>query len=304
MGIRPLHPLSLNALRFFEATARHLSFTKAAEELHVTQAAVSRQVRELEATLDRQLFVRLHRRVALTAVGRQLADELGRSFGAIERVVTAIRNDKRQKIRLSVEPAFAARWLMPRVSRFLAQNAELDLEIESTDALSQLGRDADIAIRYIDAVRSGKQRAGVALARISCFPVMSPALKKKTGALRKPGDLARCLLLHEDDGRYWHNWFAAAGATVSDSPRRVRLNDVALVLQAAVDGQGVALGDDLLASDDLCAGKLIKPFDVEIPYGTYWLLQDRSARTAAAQKLFHNWLSIELSATVPAVRLA
>lgn len=285
---------SLNTLRVFEATARHLSFTRAAVELHVTQAAVSRHIRQLEAALGKPLFVRLHRSVDLTADGRRLAEDLAHSFAAIARSLDTIRGETRHTIRISVETAFAARWLLPRMPRFLAAHRDIDVDIESTESMREVGREADMAIRFLEGPKPRARNVSL-LTRITTYPVVSPTLTRRGKPLRQPGDLLQYPLLHEDEGRYWHRWFQAAGAQSIKAPRRMKLNDVALVLQAAVEGQGVALGDDLLAGDDLRARRLLKPFEIELPCGAYWLLRSPGASTSSAQRAFEEWLRAELS---------
>lgn len=286
---------SLNTLRVFEATARLLSFTRAAIELHVTQAAVSRQIRQLESALGKPLFIRLHRRIELTASGRRLAEDLARSFDMIAQSLDAVRGEARQTIRLSVEPAFAARWLLPRVPRFLAAHRDVDVEIDSTETLREIGREADMAIRYLEGSHRRADRKGSLLCAVETFPVLAPKLKRSGKPLRQPADLLQYPLLHEDDGRAWQRWFQAAGAQPNKAPRRMRLNDVALVLQAAAEGQGVALGDDLLAGDDLRAGRLLKPFEIEMPCGSYWLIRSQAASSSSAQRALDDWLRGELA---------
>src|SRR5580700_3555703 len=151
---------SLLALRAFEAAARRLSFTNAAHELHVSQAAVSRHVRVLESDLGRPLFRRLHRQVELTAPGKRLASALAVGFSQIWRAVEAVRNTPAQRLRISVEPAFAARWLVPRFGRFTAAHPEIEVDLESSDELRTVGRDTDIAVRYLpSSSRKPKGRA-------------------------------------------------------------------------------------------------------------------------------------------------
>jgi LysR family glycine cleavage system transcriptional activator len=287
---------SLTSLRVFEAAARNSSFTRAATELHVTQAAVSRQVRQLEQQLDKTLFVRLHRRVELTQAGRALADELARTFASIARCVDEIRGRRRQSLRLSVEPGFAARWLMPRLSRFWSAHSDIDLEVESSAELREIGRDTDLAIRHIDGASRGLGSGAILLASVACYPVIAPALLGKSGAVCRAPDLARFQFLHEDDGRAWQRWLDAAGAGDLAASRRVRLSDVALVMQAAIDGHGVALGDDLLAGDDIRGGRLVKLFPTEIRSGAYWLVGVPSGRRSAAERTFADWLRAELTA--------
>lgn len=284
---------SLHTLHVFETTARRLSFTRAATELHLTQAAVSRQIRQLEEALDQPLFVRLHRRVELTPVGERLAADLSHSFMQIARSVAQARGETRERLRLSVEPAFAARWLLPRLPRFVASEPQIDVEVDSTEIMRELGSETDMAIRYIEGPRRSPQRSAVLLAEISMYPVLAPSLLRSGQALRSPEDLLQFPLLHEDEDRSWQSWFRAAGLPGISIPRRMRFNDVALVLQAAVNGHGIALGDDLLAADDLKAGKLIKPFQESAPCGTYWLLGASSR--SRARRVFRDWLSEQLT---------
>ena len=287
---------SLHALHVFETVARRLSFTRAAVELHLTQAAVSRQVRQLEEALNKPLFVRLHRRVELTPTGERLAADLAQSFTQIARSVAHARGESRERLRLSVEPAFAARWLLPRLPRFVAGEPQIDVEVESTEDLRELGSEADLAIRYVEGSRQRPQRGAVLLAELTMFPVLAPSLLRPGQELRTPQDLIQYLLLHEDAGRSWQIWFRAAGLDGIAIPRRMRFNDVALVLQAATNGHGVALGDGLLAADDLKAGRLLRPFAVSAPCGTYWLLGVSSR--SRAQRAFRDWLQEQLALRV------
>lgn len=287
---------SLHALRVFETTARRLSFTRAAVELHLTQAAVSRQVRQLEEALGKPLFVRLHRRVELTPAGERLAADLSQSFLQIARSVAEARGETRERLRLSVEPAFAARWLLLRLPRFVASEPQIDVEVDSTEVMREMGSETDLAIRYIEGSRQRPQRSAVLLADISMFPVFAPSMLRPGQSLRTPQDLLQYPLLHEDEDRSWLAWFRAAGLSELSIPRRLRFNDVALVLQAAVSGHGVALGDDLLAADDLKAGRLLRPFDVTARCGTYWLLGVSSR--SRARRVFRDWLVEQLDTAI------
>ena len=293
---KSLRSPSLNALRVFEASARHLSFTRAASELHVTQAAVSRHIRQLESELGKPLFVRLHRSVELTPAGRRLAEDLAVSFDAIARSIDVIRNDGSQTIKVSVETAFAARWLLPRLPRFLGAHPDIDVEIDSSEVLREVGRETDMAIRYLDGVRRDASDGETLLKEVTVFPVLAPSLSDKGAPLRQADDLLQYPLLHEDDGRYWQRWFEVAGARMIDAPHRMRCNDVALVLQAAGEGQGVALADELLAGDDLRKGRLLKPFDIGLRCGAYWLVVNNLTRTSVVQRAFGDWLHRELVA--------
>lgn len=284
---------SLHTLHVFETTARRLSFTRAAAELHLTQAAVSRQIRQLEEALDQPLFIRMHRRVELTPVGERLAADLSHSFMQIARSVAQARGETRERLRLSVEPAFAARWLLPRLPRFVASEPQIDVEVDSTEIMRELGSETDMAIRYIEGPRRSPQRSAILVEEVAMFPVLAPSLLRPGQNLRTPEDLLQFPLLHEDEDRSWQAWFRAAGMPGISIPRRMRFNDVALVLQAAANGHGIALGDDLLAGDDLKAGRLIKPFQVTAPCGTYWLLGGSSR--SRARRVFRDWLAEQLA---------
>ena len=273
-----------------------MSFTLAAVELHLTQAAVSRQIRQLEEAVGLPLFVRLHRRVELTPAGERLAADLSHSFTQIARSVAQVRGETRDRLRLSVEPAFAARWLLPRLPRFVAGEPQIDVEVESTEILRELGSETDLAIRYLQGSRQRPLRSAALLADISMFPVLAPSLLRPGQELQAPRDLLQYPLLHEDDGSLWQAWFRAAGLDDIAIPHRMRFNDVALVLQAAVNGHGIALGDELLAADDLKAGRLLEPFKVRARCGTYWLLGVSSR--SRAQRVFRHWLQEQLALCV------
>jgi LysR family transcriptional regulator, glycine cleavage system transcriptional activator len=229
---------SLHTLHVFETTARRLSFTRAAAELHLTQAAVSRQIRQLEEALEQPLFIRMHRRVELTPVGERLAADLSHSFMQIARSVAQARGETRERLRLSVEPAFAARWLLPRLPRFVASEPQIDVEVDSTEIMRELGSETDMAIRYIEGPRRSPQRSAILVEEVAMFPVLAPSLLRPGQSLRTPEDLLQFPLLHEDEDRSWQAWFRAAGLPGISIPRRMRFNDVALVLQAAANGHG------------------------------------------------------------------
>jgi len=287
---------SLNALRTFECAARLLSFTAAATQLHVSQAAVSRQVRALEGALGRPLFQRLHRRVELNAAGRALASELARAFDAIDRAVVNAGAGGARVLKISVEPAFAARWLAPRLPGFVSAHEDIELEIDSSPLLRELGGEADVAIRYLEQGRRQRGRHAEKLVAVHGFPVIAPSLLRRCGPLKSPKSLLQLTLLREDDGHYWREWFVAAGVGPVAIRRHLGLSDQALVLQAAIDGQGVALGDELMAGEDLRSGRLVRLFDAEARYGAYWLLRSPGRNGRAAQRTFCDWLRRELRA--------
>jgi LysR family glycine cleavage system transcriptional activator len=280
----------LNALRVFEVAARHLSFTRAAGELHVTQAAVSQQVKGLEAELGCALFRRAGRVLLLTDDGQELAlavrEGLGRLAAGVERVR---RRESAGPLTVTMMPSFAAKWLVPRLGQFLALHPEIELKVHTSNAVVDLRRgEADVAIRHGNGNYPGL--AVSLLATEEVFPVCSPRLLEGPRALRTPADLRRHVLLR-DQGVDWAPWLVAAGVEGADAARGPVFLDSHLALQAAIDGQGVALGRTLIVADDLAAGRLVRPFAVAAPFPhAYWFVcTPELARTPKVQA-FRAWL--------------
>lgn len=285
---RRLPPLT--ALRAFEAAGRHLSFTQAAAELHVTQAAISRQVRELEDWLKLPLFDRLHRQVALTEKGALLATALTRNLDSLAAVVRDLQTLDGEVVRLSVEPSLAACWLVPRLDRFHAAHPGIALSLDSSHALVRVGDDADLALRWSPDRSSWPGTQALLLAEALAFPVIAPGRLAAGPPVHRPVDLLGHTLLHEDSRDFWGRWFAEAGLTELAVPRGPVFNDLALAIDAAVRGQGVALADGPLVADDLAAGRLIRPFAIEIRLGAYWLLRPDGPLRPAVQVTM-DWIS-------------
>lgn len=287
--------LPLNALRVFEVAGRHESFTAAARELGVSQVAISRQVRQLEDDIGKRLFVRVHRGVVLTEAGRSLVQRLTHAIGEIEQAVAAARHERLRILRVSVEPAFAACWLASRVESFLKQYVDVDLQIESSVAIRKVGVDVDLAVRYLEGRQRRPQKSVQHLIDVIGFPVISPSLLKKRGPVILPGQLLSLPLLHEDDGSYWRQWFAAAGLGEVKLRRQLQMDDQAVLLRAAVNGQGVAIANELIAADEIAGGRLIKLFSIEVPYGAYWIVHSPSGRRTSTERRFDTWLRQALS---------
>jgi LysR family transcriptional regulator, glycine cleavage system transcriptional activator len=283
---------SLLALRAFEAASRRMSFTEAARELHVSQAAVSRHVRALEQDLGRPLFRRLHRRVELTVPGRRLAGELAMGFAQIHHAVKSVRGMQAHRLRIAVEPAFAARWLVPRLGVFSAAYPDVELELEASDELRVLGRDTDIAIRWLCVGARRPRGRSSKLTRLDCFPV---ALRNRaaTGRKRVDNEVVGLRLLHDDDGTSWRNWFAAAGLAGYEKAKHLHFNDSSLVLTAALRGQGVALSAPIHIGSDLKTGRLVRLGQTTISIGDYWLLEAADRAGAKARAAFVEWLRDE-----------
>ena len=285
---------SLNALRAFEAAARHGSLSRAAAELHVTHSAVSHQIRALEAEIGVTLFRRIGRGVEANAVGRQLELALGDAFARIGQAVQRARQDDRAGIlSVSVEPSFAARWLVLRLARFRATYPEIDVRLSATSILADFGPgDVDVAIRHGRGGWSGLHVERLMGAR--AYPVCSPALLAAGPPLARPADLRHHTLLHEESDRYWREWLAAAGADEADASRGPRFDDGYLTLAAAEAGQGVALTDDALASGALADGRLVRLFDVQLATDQgYWLVCPPGSIDRPKIAAFRAWLLTE-----------
>lgn len=237
---------SAHNLVAFEAAARHLSFSRAAEELSVTQPAVSQSVRRLEEVLGARLFLRLHRSLALTDAGRRLAEELGDAFDRIQSVARQIGREAAQgHVTMLVSTAFATWWLVPRLSAFHRLHPDIDLRLETVDRDIDIARQATtLAVRRGDGAWPSYAAALIAPERLTA--VASPDLLQRYGMPETPADLAALPKIHLDEPHRfrpgWPDFLAAAGLSWTDRGDGLRLNDYALVMQAAQAGEGVALG--------------------------------------------------------------
>jgi len=291
---RTLPPL--NALRAFEAAARHLSFTKAAGELSVTQAAISHQVKALEEYLGIRLFRRLNRALLLTEEGQAYMPAVRESFDRISQATAALkRRDVSGALTVTSMPSFAAKWLVPRLARFRENHPDIDVRLTTSPHLVDFGReDVDIGIRY-----GTGNYPGLEVQRLmedAVFPVCSPGLLSGRAPLREPADLARHTLLHDDYMISWATWLTAAGLQDIDPKVGPYFDQSDLMIQAAIAGQGVALGRSSLVEDDLLAGRLVRPFELALtPPHAYFLvcLPGMLARPKVAA--FHKWLTAEMS---------
>ena len=296
------HPAPLNALRSFEAAARHLSFSMAAQELYVTPAAVSHQVKHLEAYLGVCLFHRNHRSVALTAEGAALADTLVDLFAQLELALDRSRSRARQTLRVSTMESFAAKWLAPRLHRFHQAWPEIRVHVDTGDAHADFVRDGvDIAIRYGPGGYAGVYAERLMQAQV--FPVCAPSLLRDASSpLIRPDDLRHHTLLHDDSatGRpgvpAWSDWLQAAGAPGVDADRGAVFSSIYLAQEAAIAGHGVALGIAPLVEDDLRQGRLARPFDHTADNAhAFWLVLRDNAQQRPAIEAFCRWLREEVS---------
>jgi LysR family transcriptional regulator, glycine cleavage system transcriptional activator len=285
----------LNALRAFEAGARHLSFTKAAEELHVTQAAVSHQVKALEEHLGYPLFKRMTRKLGLTEQGRTLFPVVSEAFLRIAEAADDLRSggDSRT-LTVSVTPAFGAKWLVYRLPRFWQKHPEIDLRVHHSIQCADLRYDdVDIAIRFGHGGWDGL--TSEFMLRVDYTPVCSPALLTGRHPLKRPDDLRHHKLLHEDDYDGWTQWLAVAGVTDIDPRRGPIMDDVNVLMQTTVDGGGVALGKLSMVARDLSAGTLVAPFDITVmtDFG-YHLVYLPGALDRAKVRVFRDFVMEEI----------
>lgn len=290
--------LPLTALRTFEAAGRLGSFTLAADELAVSQAAVSRQVKELEADLGKPLFERHHRAVRLTTAGQALLAVLSRSFDAMDASLSDIRGRQGGGLlEISAVPGFAACWLVPNLDDFHSSHPDIDVVVDADPRVIEFRtHQAEIAIRYGLDAKAWPRIEADRLAEVEMIPVIAPCLLAEGPPLTEPAGLLAHTLLHEDNRSAWQRWFAAAGLPETAPGRAQIYTEGNLVLQAALHGHGVALVDRLYAAADLAAGRLIQPFDLSIHDGAYWLVARSFKRLSPQARAFREWLLERLRA--------
>jgi LysR family transcriptional regulator, glycine cleavage system transcriptional activator len=295
---RSLPPL--NALRAFEAAARHLSFTAAASELNVTQAAISHQIKALEERLGLKLFRRVGRNLLLSDAAQAYLPEIGAAFDRIAGATRRLhQHDAGGVLSATVLPSFAAKWLLPRLGRFRAAHPEIDLRISSSvETVDLMREDFDIALRAGSGDYPGL-RADAILSE-SFFPVCSPALLAGPLPLRAPDDLRHHTLLHDEPRDLWQLWFKMVGIADIDATRGPGFSDSGMLIWAAIEGQGVAIAKGTLAADDLRAGRLVRPFDQSMPADfSYWLVCPEASADRPKIVAFREWLLAEAGAVPP-----
>ena len=288
-----LSQLPLNALRAFEASARHLSFTRAGLELRVTQAAVSQQVKRLEASLGVRLFRRLPRGLALTDEGEALLPAIERAFRGISETLERFRDGRFSEVlTVGVVGTFATGWLLPRLPRFTRAHPRIDVRLHTNNNRVDLaGEGLDCAIRFGDGAWHATDAQHLFEAPLT--PLCPPALARK---LRKPADLRRQTLLRSYRPDEWTHWFEAAGGTAPKNQGPVFDSSVTMA-EAAARGVGVALLPAMMFAEDLKRQRLARPFRAEISLGSYWITSLRSKRPSAAMEAFRTWLLAEAART-------
>jgi len=286
--------LPLTALRSFEAAGRLESFTLAADELFVSQAAISRQVRELEALLGTALFTRHHRKVRLSNEGARLLETLANAFDMIDARLEELRATKPVTlITVNAEPCFAGCWLVPHLADFQALHPQIDVSVESDSRLVEFRSDAaELAIRYSTTVSAWPRARARHLCDITMVPAVSPEMARSGTAFKTPADLLGYTLLHEETRDVWARWFANAGlAPGAEAMRGPIFADGSLTLQAALRGHGVALVDTVLTRDDREAGRIVQLFDLSIPHGAYYLVAKNFDQLSPQAAALATWIT-------------
>jgi len=303
-----MQPLPLNALRVFEAAARHLSFAKAAAELHVTPAAVSHQIKGLEARLGVPLFRRLNRRLLLTDAAQLCLPGVRDGFERLAQALAKVQAPEASNaLRVTSAPTFAARWLVPNLESFRAGHPEVEIRIDATERMVDFAIEPiDIGIRY----GSGKYPGLNAelLMDADEFPVCSPKLLAGPHPLKRPEDLRFHTLIHGESAAdtnvlpNWRMWLLAAGVRGVDPTRGLHLQPETIAIEAAINGQGVVLSAHVLVSEELKRGRLVKPFEVELELDfAYHLVWPKGRAERPVVRAFHDWIMAE-TATARAAR--
>jgi LysR family glycine cleavage system transcriptional activator len=293
--MRPRLP-PLNNLKAFEAAARHESFTRAAEELCVTQGAVSQQVKALEEGLGIKLFNRERQRLVITEAGRDyllvVRDALDRLAVGTERL---LQRENAGVLTVSTSPDFAAKWLVHRLGHFAEAHSGIDLRVSATMHHVDFAREeVDIAVRHGDGNWPGLDP--VQLSTEQLFAVCSPKLLSGRRRLGKPADILKFPLIHLDSRADWMNWLRAVGVDDGSATHGPVLNRASMVIDAAINGQGVALARTTLAAWDLVNGRLVRPFPESLPLSkTYWIVCPKATSNLPKIVTFRAWLLAEAS---------
>lgn len=293
-GLRAKLPPA-NSLVAFEAAARHLNFTRAARELNVTQAAVSRQIQLLEAHLGQAMFQRLPRALKLTPVGHRLHKAVTMGLEHIASTVVDIRRiGPRADLTVATSVTFASYWLMARIAKFRAAHPDIEIKLVASPPVSDLAAASiDVAVRYGSGKWPGAQ--AIHLLDNEVFPVCAPDYLEGRKALTQPSDLLDEVLLHlvEHDRNWvtWEAWLRSFGVTGTPTRKGLEFDNYLLLIQAALDGQGIALGGGRLAEDFISHGKLVRPIAAtQRSARGFYLLVPQDHPPSAPATLFRDWI--------------
>jgi len=287
----------LNALKAFESAARHESFTKAASELSVTQGAVSHQVKALESQLGLRLFQRERQRLIITEAGRAYLEVVRDAFDRIAAGTEQLLQRQNSGIlTVSTSPNFASKWLVHRLGRFAEAYPEIDLRVSaSIQHVDFVREDIDMAVRHGDGNWSGLEATRFCAEEL--FPVCSPTLLAGRPRISGPNDVLKFPLLHTGDRRAWSMWLESVGLTDVEISQGPVLNRDSMAIDAAVDGQGIALARTTLASWDLLSGRLVAPLTVALKASkTYWIVCPKATAKLPKIEIFRSWLLAETAA--------
>lgn len=284
---------NFSALRAFEAAARHENFSRAAEELHLTHGAVSHQVRALEEELGRPLFVRKGRRVALTSDARQFAQFLGRAFADIGAAADALRPAS-GNVRLTISsiPSFAARWLAPRLGRFIERYPDVEVVLQSSAQLQDLAREGiDVGIRF-----GRGAYPSLLVERLMgdvYYPVVSPRYRRGDHPAT-PQELRSHIMLRSVEP--WLPWLQAAGLDLPEPAGGLMFEDLSMLIRSAADGNGVALARHVVAMPEIASGQLVRLFDIATPSpDAYYFVAPATAMAKPQVRAFREWLFDEVA---------
>jgi len=287
----------LNALRVFDSVARLSSFTRAGDELGMTQTAVSYQIKLLEETLGVRLFERRPRQVELTEAGRRLAPKVDEAFGLIGEALSSLKFGAEQTLTITTTPTFAAHWLAARIGSFQLAAPHIAVRMIANVDLTDFSRDSvDVAIRYGTGMEPGL--AFHELMRIDYTPMLSPRLLESDGPLKAPRDLLRLRLIDPSDP-WWRHWFEAAGVYDADleGRPRVRLGSQTFEASSAIAGHGVAILTPAFYRNEIASGLLVQPFPLVASDDktAYWLIYPETRRHQPKIRAFREWLLDELA---------
>jgi LysR family transcriptional regulator, glycine cleavage system transcriptional activator len=281
--------LPLTALRAFESAGRLGGFSKAAEELYVSQAAISRQIRELESMIGQPLFTRVHRGVELTETGRALLAETTLSFDRIDAALADASQQLSGSVKVSAEPTFAALWLAPHIQEFSRLHPDIDVEIDADPRLAEFrGGGLDLAIRHSRGETRWARVETSRLMQTRSRPVMTSDFIDQHH-IASPADLAIHPLLHEESRSGWSDWFCRVGVE-PPAEKGTLFADGGMALQAALRGHGAALFDSRMIDGELASGALVAPFDLECDCGAYFIVARSFAALTPAARAFANWI--------------
>jgi LysR family transcriptional regulator, glycine cleavage system transcriptional activator len=289
----------LSAVRAFEAAARHASFTRAAEELGMTQAAVSYQIKVLEERVGVPLFLRRPRQVVLTEAGRRLAPAVSEAFALLSEAYAAVRTGAQGTLVISTIQTFGSNWLARHLGSFQIAHPSIAVRLDTSSHMVDFAReDIDVGIRS-----GGGKWPGLAVHMLfpaDFTPMLSPKLADSIGGVSEPADLLRLPILDPTD-RWWTQWFAAAGVQADELAKRPgnSMGSQAFEASAAMAGQGVAILTRALFAAELADGRLIQPFDLVGDDGhAYWLVYPEARRNVPKVQAFREWLLAEIAASL------